>query len=116
MNNNIKYNYFLPLGNAIEYEKIKEYRVVFEYNKSNSLPEIYCFDTLESATDFSKTLIDTKYITINAVLSHKGLYIEDNKGKYLETQENKRYSYKKINIITEVPIGELYKKYYISIY
>ena len=50
------------------------------------------------------------------MLSHKGLYIEDNKGKYLETQENKRYSYKKINIITEVPIGELYKKYYISIY
>ena len=30
MNNNIKYNYFLPLGNAIEYEKINDnrYRVV----------------------------------------------------------------------------------------
>ena len=111
-----KYNYFLPLGNAIDYEKIQEYRVIFEYKNSNDLPEIYCFDKIESAIDFSKTLVNTKYITINAVLSHKGLYVEDDKGKYFEKYNNKRYSYKKINIITEVPVGDLNKQYYLSIY
>ena len=112
-----KYNYFLPEGNAIEYQKILEYRVIFEYRKSNILlPEIYCFDELKSAKNFVNTLSNTKYVTINVVISHDGIYLEDNKGKYYEKYTDKRYSYKNIKLITEVPLGDIKKDYLISLY
>ena len=112
-----KYNYFLPEGNAIEYKKILEYRVIFEYKNSKILlPEIYCFSELDSAKNFVDTLSNTKYVTINVVISHNGIYLEDNKGKYYEKYTNKRYSYKNIKIITEVPLGDIDKEYTLSLY
>ena len=111
-------NYFLPLGNTIDYKKILEYRVIFEYKKNNNLllPEIYCFEKLDDAKQFSKTIKKYKYITINAVIYHEGLYVENPRGKYIEKESNKRYNYKNIKIITEVPVGDICKKHYISIY
>ena len=110
-------NYFLPLGNTIEYKKILEYRVIFEYKNNNFLlPEIYCFKKLEEAKNFSKTIKNYKYITINAVLYHYGFFVENCHGKYIDQETNKRYNYKNIEIITEVPVGDLCKKNYISIY
>ena len=112
-----KYSYFLPEGNTIEYKEILEYRVIFEYKNSNILfPEIYCFYDFESAKKFVTTLRNTKYITINVVISHNGIYLEDSKGKYYEKYTNKRYSYKNIKIITEVSLGDINKEYSLSLY
>ena len=112
-----KYNYFLPEGNAIEYKKILEYRVIFEYkNNKLLLPEIYCFNDIDSTKKFVDTLDNIKYATINVVIYHDGMYLEDDKGKYYEKYTNKRYSYKKIKIITEVPLGDIDKEYRISLY
>ena len=113
-----KYNYFLPEGNAIKYKKILGYRVIFEYkeNNKNLLPEIYCFDDLQSSNNFIKTLKNIKYVTINAVIYHDGIYLENEKGKYFEKYTNKRYSYSNIKITTEVPIGTIDAKYLLSLY
>lgn len=110
-------DYFLPVGNTIEYKEILQYRVIFEYKKNNNLllPEIYCFEKLEEAKNFSKTIKNYKYININAVLYHEGLYVENDIGKYIEQETNKRYNYKNIKIVTEVPVGDLCKKYYIAL-
>ena len=110
-----KFDYILPLGNSIEYAKIEGYRVIFECFHE-ILPEVYCFDNINEAKLFSETIQNVKYIKINAVLFHEGLYLQDEKGKYIDTIHNQRYSYKKISIFSEVPLKELEKKYYISIY
>ena len=99
-------SYFLPINSGLTYSSVIGFRVI--EGVKDCPPNIQDFHTLKEAEDYVKISEKRRdYLTLRALVTQDGFYLDDINGKIIDIITNKKYKFVPISRVSELDLNYL---------